>query len=184
MNINDLFEMGPIGSELELSATVLAFPPFERVLIGKKDRALAIKEIKYILWLNAWNSPYNVVSPEKRSAMIKRDVFGDSNYELSEEAKYAEQEYINVFQTSDVLEMLKSARKGIWYTNKAFENLSLSNMDTDPSKVQDWTKKLGDMHKSLDILEKAAKSQIDLGSKVRGGNDINPYEVPKAHNAA
>lgn len=180
MNINDLFEMGPIGSELELSTAVLAFPPFERVLIGKKDRTLAIKEIKYILWLHMWNSPYNVVSPEKREEMIKRDIFGDTKYELSREAQEAEREYVEIYQTSEILEMLKSARKGIWYTNKAFDALSLSNMDTDPGKVQDWTKKLGDMYKSLDTLEKAVKSQVDLGTKVRGGNAINPYEVPRS----
>lgn len=178
MNINDLFEMGPIGSDLALSATVLAFPPFQRVLSGKEDRTTAIKEVKYILWANHWGSPYNVISPDKREQHIKRDLFGDPEYTLSEEAAIAEQEYINEYQTSEVLEMLKSARKGIWYTNRAFEALSLADQTVDPGKVQTWTKQLGDMYKSLDVLEKAAKSTIDLGSKVRGGNEIGAYEIP------
>ena len=179
MNINDFFEMGPIGSEMELSPVVLAFPPFERILVAIKDNEVAIKEIKYILWLNTWNSPYNVVPPEVREKTIKEHIFNDPNYEIHDVSKLAEQEYVEIFQTTEVLEMLKSARIGIWYTNNAYKTLATDNT-MDPGKVLEWNKKLGDSYKTLEILEKAATKQSDLGSKVRGGNEVGLYEMPQA----
>ena len=176
MNINDLFEMGPIGSNLELSATVLAFPPFERVIKQSKDKDKAIQEIKYILWLNHWSSPYNVISPDIRSKTIKKELFGNDKYELSDIALIAEKAYIEEYQTSEVLEMLSATREAIWYVTSYLKSIRGKDGE-DPDKIIKLAKQMGDTYKSLSTLEKAIKLQTDLGSKIKGGNELNPYEV-------
>lgn len=189
MSINDLFEMGPIGSELELSATVLAFPPFEKIIASTKDRANAIREIKYILWKNFWNTPYKVVHPSRRDEMIRRDIFGDSEYKPSSECLEAEKRFLEDFQTSDILDMLESARIGIWYVNDQFRSLKDMTLSVEPDKALAVGEKilkmvaaLDNARKSITNIEKAVKTQEELGVKVRGGNDINPYEVPSHNN--
>lgn len=177
MNINDLFEIGPIGNDIVLPPVILALPMFKDIIDNVSDPYLARQEIKYILWKNCWNSPYMVVNPSIRESSIKHDVFKDDNYKLSEHTLNAEKRFVTEFQTSEVLEMLKATRQGIWFVTDYLISLKDSN-DQDPEKILKMIGQLGNACKSLDILEKAAKSQIDLHSKVTGGREIGAYELP------
>ena len=46
------------GDKIVLSTEDLAIPPFKDYYNSHKDKAKALKEIEYIIWLYKWDSPY------------------------------------------------------------------------------------------------------------------------------
>ena len=168
MNINELFEMGPIGSKLELSATVSAFPPFQRVLLNRSDVEMAKNEITYILWKNHWMAPYKVVAENRRDAQIKQDIFGDPNYEISEAAKIAEQEYINTYQKTDELIGLDVSRRMFHWINNQMELIMAGEIEYDLKKASDLMKDQAIRGKALDAAIELAKKKTEESYRVRG----------------
>jgi|WetSurMetagenome_2_1015567.scaffolds.fasta_scaffold968655_2 hypothetical protein len=46
------------GDKIILSTDDLAIPPFKEYYNNSKNKAKALKEIEYIIWLYKWDSPY------------------------------------------------------------------------------------------------------------------------------
>lgn len=46
------------GDKISLNTEDLAIPPFRDHYNGAKDKAEALKEIEYVVWLYKWNTPY------------------------------------------------------------------------------------------------------------------------------
>lgn len=178
MNINDLFDI-TVDGKIALTPAALATPVFRKVYEGIEDKSTATKEIEYIIFKHHWKTPYHVYgNPNSREAYVKRGVFNDENYEIHEVTKESEKEYAEELQTSELIKMLTSARIGIWYITESFESLKTSK-DTNPLEVIKWTKELGQIAKSLDTIEKAIKADELEKGRVRGGNEIQQYELPK-----
>lgn len=168
--------MGKIGSKLELSAAAMAFPPFEKILLDREDHEVAKNEIRYIIWMYSWNSPYNVIAPEKRASYIKRDLFGNPDHILSQATLHAAKAYVEEFQTSEILEMLAAARDGIWFVNQEFRKLSSGESEYDADKILAMVGKMGKARESLKDLETAAKAEQESTSEIRGGGTLALFE--------
>ena len=55
------------GEKIKLNIDDLAIPPFREYYDTASDKALAIKEIEYIIWLYKWNTPYMAYSQNERA---------------------------------------------------------------------------------------------------------------------
>ena len=79
------------GDKIILNTEDLAIPPFKDHLNAAEDRAKALKEIEYIIWLYKWNTPYEAYPESERAQRVAKDVFKDEKYtpsaEVSELAK-------------------------------------------------------------------------------------------------
>jgi len=175
--INELFDLTAIGT-INLSAAALAIPVFNRIYEPAKDKALALKQIEYIIFKHHWRSPYQVYSdPNLKEEKIKYHLFKDINYKIPEIVKQSEEEYANELQTNEVLQLLDSARKGIRYMTHAFNNLEQNQ--TNPNDVVKWTKELGAMAISLDTIERKVKAAELTAARTKGDREIKAFELPK-----
>jgi hypothetical protein len=177
MNINDLFDIA--GNKIQLSAAALAMPVFGIIYDSFEDKFRAEKEIEYIILQNHWQSAYQqILDDNKRREVVKRDLFHDVNYGISPITKESERRYVEEFQTHEMLQLIHAARIGIQYCIEEFE--ALRNDKTTPAKeVFKWLKDVGSVAKSFDILEKAVKAGSIDSSKVRGGAELNTFELPR-----
>jgi hypothetical protein len=178
--INDLFDL-TIGGEIVLSASCLATPIFRRIWENHEDKDLARREIEYIIFKHYWSTPYHIYGgPEDREPKVKQSLFDDPNYEISDVAKQSEIEYAEELQTSEVIQLLESARIGIRYMSDAFK--SLKDNLTNPNDVVRWTKELGAMALSIDTVERKAKTNELNTSKTKGDREVRAYEIPNKKN--
>lgn len=68
------------GNKIKLSTDDLAIPPFKDHYNEAKDKALALKEIEYVIWLHKWNTPYEAYPIDRRASVVAKDIFKDENY--------------------------------------------------------------------------------------------------------
>jgi len=55
------------GEKIKMNLDDLSVPPFREYYNNAKDKAYALKEIEYIVWLYKWNSPYTAYSERERA---------------------------------------------------------------------------------------------------------------------
>lgn len=77
----------------------MAIPPFREHYNNAKDKAYALKEIEYVVWLHKWNSPYEAYPAEKRAAVVAKDVFKDDKYVPTAEVKELAKRFIEFQET-------------------------------------------------------------------------------------
>ena len=70
-----------------MSTDDMAIPPFKEHYNNAVDKAYALKEIEYVIWLHKWNSPYEAYPADKRAAVVAKDVFKDDKYVPTAEVK-------------------------------------------------------------------------------------------------
>ena len=58
------------GSKILLNTDDLAIPPFKDHYNNAKDKAQALKEIEYVIWLYKWNTPYEAYSEKERALFL------------------------------------------------------------------------------------------------------------------
>jgi hypothetical protein len=69
-----------------------------------------------------------------------------------------------------------AATNGLQYVVDSLASLTIKS-EEDPSKVLDWLKKLPDAIQAVDTLTKLASGQPIEKSTVRGGYELNPFEL-------
>jgi hypothetical protein len=99
------------GDKVRMSPDDLAIPPFKDHYNNAKDKAQALKEIEYVVWLHKWNTPYNAYPTEKRPLVVAKDVFGDENYIPSENVKYLAKRFME-FQETPGIRLLNASQAG------------------------------------------------------------------------
>ena len=122
---------------------------------------------------------------EIRESVIKRDIFGDPDYELDDLVKDAVVKYAE-FQVTTNTRLLASAKKAAEELSTYFRSVNFSKKDERTGKPEYSARELasnlsavGNIIKSLSTLEKQVrKEQLD-DVNVRGQSEIGDYELPK-----
>ena len=166
-----------IGDKIKLNSEDLAIPPFKDHYNNAKDKAKALKEIEYVIWLYKWNSPYEAYPVKERPCVVAKDVFKDEHYIPSEEVAQLAQRF-NEFQETPGTRLLSASQMAAEGLIAALNDYSSSAMDIDTAiKVTRILKDVGNIVKSLDVAMKQAKAeQLETG-KVKGGGTIGLYET-------
>lgn len=159
----------------------LGIPAFKRLWdTDKADKELATKYISYIVLKNKYDSPYvQSMDSDKIGPRLKQELFGDKDKKLPKEVIEAEQAYI-AFANTLTLQLLQNARKKLESISRYYSE-SLTD-ELDEKKVKDilsGMSSLGNTIKSLDLLESSVRAEELSNSKVRGGGELNPFELPK-----
>ena len=167
------------GDKIRLSTDELAIPPFREHYNNAKDKAYALKEIEYVVWLHKWNSPYEAYPAEKRAAVVAKDVFKDDKYVPTAEVKELAKRFIE-FQETPGTRLLSASQTAAEGLIAALNDYSQGNMDIDTAiKITRILKDVGNIVKSLDIAMKQAKAeQLETG-RIKGGGVIGLYEMVK-----
>lgn len=96
------------GDKIRMSTDDLAIPPFREHYNNTEDKAKALKEIEYVVWLNKWNTPYEAYPLETRASVVAKDVFKDEKYIPSEEVKELAKRF-NEFQETPGTRLLSAS---------------------------------------------------------------------------
>lgn len=168
-----------LAGKVVIHNDALGIPAFKKVWdTDKADKEMATKYITYIVLKNKYDSPYvKSMSPEDIEPRLKKELFDDANYKLPVEVIEAEQAYIN-FNETLILGLLKNARLKLDSVSRYYAE-SLQD-ELDDKKVQlilAGMEKLGNTIKSLDALESAVRSEELVNNRIRGGAEVNPYEL-------
>lgn len=167
------------GDKIILNTEDLAIPPFKDYYNNSKDKAYALKEIEYVIWLYKWNTPYEAYPEKDRAKQVAKDVFKDENYTPSEAVNKLGKRFIEFQETPNtrLLSASKSAAEGLI---EALTQYSQTVMDIDIAiKVTRILKDVGNIVKSLDITMKQAKAEQIESGRVKGGGQIGLYEIPR-----
>ena len=174
-----LFDL--IGGKVKIHPDAIGIPCFRRVWdADRPDKEHATKVISYIVLMNKWDSPYvQSMDEDSRELKLKKEIFDDENYKLTAEELICEDEYKTLLNTR-ALQMLNNMRLKLDSVSKYYKE---SLDDTlDEKKIKDLLagmEKVKGTYQTLDFLEKAVKTEELNNSKVRGGSEINSYELPK-----
>lgn len=177
-----LFDL--VGDQVIIHADLLAIPPMTRIWEKYNKKNLANTYIRYIILKNHPGSPY-VRSMETAAIppKLKQALFNDANYVIPEDVLEAEKEWL-ALTDSLLLSLLRGTRARL--ERVARYQLTAEDDDLDDQKIDKIfasASKLGALAKSLETLETQVRNEELTSSKVRGGNEINPLEVPDArHN--
>lgn len=165
------------GDKISLNTEDLAIPPFRDHYNGAKDKAEALKEIEYVVWLYKWNTPYEAYPIQQRASVVAKDVFKDDKYQPSDAVKELIRRF-NEFQETPGTRLLSASQTAAEGLIATLRDYSSRPMDIDDAiKVSKILKDVGNMVKSLDIAMKQAKAeQLDSG-RVKGGGTIGLYEM-------
>ena len=159
----------------------LAIPAFQKIWdADKADKELATKYISYIVFKNKYDSPYvksmNASDIEPR---LKKEIFNDEKIKLPVEVLEAENQYKGFLNTLS-LQLLQNARLKLESISNYYKN-SLDE-ELDEKKVKDilaGMSSLGNTIKSLSLLEANVKAEELETSRVRGGSELNTFEIPR-----
>lgn len=165
------------GDKIVLSTEDLAIPPFKDHYNAAEDKAAALKDIEYIVWLYKWNTPYEAYPEAERSRRVAKDVFNDEKYTPSAEVQELAKRF-NEFQETPGTRLLSASQTAAEGLIQALNEYSSGGMDIDTAiKVTRILKDVGNIVKSLDVAMKQAKAeQIETG-RVKGGGTIGLYEM-------
>lgn len=184
--MNNLFNISSSG-KVELRPESLSIPPFDQIWARDKSKTKdqATKEIKYIFFLCDYNSPYRkAYSATDVDKIVKEDFIKDPKWEPDELIKKGIEKY-NSLQNTMSARILESAKMGAEKLAKYFEDVDFKDLD-DNGRPKYTAKELasnlaavGNILKSLLILENQVKSEQLDSSSVRGKSEINDYELPE-----
>lgn len=174
-----LFDL--VAGKVVIHNDALGIPAFKKVWdADKTDKEMATKYISYIVLKNKYDSPYvQSMDSDKIESRLKQELFGDKDKKLPKEVIEAEQAYI-AFANTLTLQLLRNARKKL----ESISNYYIDSLadELDEKKVKDILSgmgSLGNTIKSLDLLEASVRAEELTNSKVRGGGELNPFELAK-----
>ena len=169
-----------LGGKVIIHPDALGIPAFKKVWdADKADKEMATKYISYIVLKNKFDSPYvESMYTEDIEPRLKKELFDNEDYQLPKEVLEAEQAYkgFNYTITLDMLEglmgRLQDAAK--YYKESKGELLDLDLI----KKLTDGAKNMSGVIKSIEDLKKAVRTEELNNTRVRGGAEVNPYELP------
>lgn len=177
-----------VDSKIVPNSIVIAIPIMKKIWDRdkSKDKELAFKEYSYIVFLCDFHSPYWNISDDIKEGMIRNAVFGNTKWEPDETIKEAIKVYEELQETRH-LKMLKSYQH-------IEDQITSYNNKVNFEDVDDWGKpkynikdivqsaeKIGNIIKSISLLEKQVQVEITDSMNVRGQTKIGPYELPRTN---
>lgn len=175
MNLADI-----VGGEVVIHPDLLTLPEFKAVWDANKNKELATRYIWYIVLKNKYDSPYvETMERDLVGPALRDKFFGDCNYKLPEVVQIAEQEYIArhysllEYMLDGLLLKLEASAK--YYHTSKDDAMDLESI----KKLTAGAKDITGVIESVIKLKKQVRAEELQKSKVRGGGDLNPYELPR-----
>lgn len=175
MNLVDI-----VGGKVVIHPDLYFIPAFKRLYNQdtSEDKMHQELVITYIVLMHKWNSPYKKsMDISTREVRLKEQVFDNVDYELTEDEKLAEQEYIE-FQNTRILKMLDAQMNKLDSVTKWYED-SLDDC-LDEKKIKDLLAGMGSTAnaiKSIETLKSMVQAEEVSMGKVKGDAKVNPYEL-------
>ncbi len=153
---------------VQINPDNLAIPEFRDIWEADKSKSkeYAYKALSYVYFLCDYRSPYYSYPEDVRELQVIKDFVRDPNWIVTEHIKQACKKY-EEFQNTLPIRMVKAGRKAgeeyiNFFTNEGYNHKNFtSNLE-----------KMGNIMKSLDVLEERAKKEDKNEEKIRGGGEI------------
>lgn len=170
------------GDKVIIHNETLGLPCFRKLWESEKDRSKATDYISYIVFQHKYDSPYvKAYDTESRAKHLKKRYFDDENFELPENVKQCEEEYVRLSHTL-FIGLLKNIQSRLETVSQFYENSirDIPMWDDDTiNKFFSSIEKVGKIAVSLDAVEdKIRKDEMSSNSRVVGGSEINAFEIP------
>lgn len=175
-----------LNGEVIISPESLAIPAFKAVWDSdkSKSKSKATDEIKYIAFLcDQMKSPYKDFPEYEKAAVIKADLFkNNKEWEPSETVKWAIESYLKMTETP-AIRLLRASKSAVDKLAVYLESVDFDKLDSNgkPYSARDVVFNLGNIGnlvKSLAVLDEAVKRELTETSRVQGGNEIGYFEDP------
>jgi hypothetical protein len=175
-----------VNGEVVVTPEGLAIPAFKSIWDADKStsKGKATDEIRFVAFLcDHMKSPYKDFPEFDKEKVIKKDLFGDENWQPDERVKSACEAYTKMHETP-VTRLLRASRSAVDKLAVYLENVDFDKVDTNgkPFSARDLVFNLGNIGnlvKSLNTLEEAARREQSESSKVQGGTEIGYFENPE-----
>lgn len=144
-----------------------------------------MKEISYITFLFDLSSdnPYRGYTEFERDTVLKKDLFGSLDWEPDPIVKDAIDRFKKLMETTNT-RVLLGAKKAAEELAKWFEQIDFSLLDNygkpiySARELSSNLKEVGNIVKSLGLLEEMVRREQIEKTTTRGGTDIGMYEIP------
>ena len=172
-------------NKVELNPAALSVKEFKALWSRDttKSKEEALKEFSYMYFKIDWNSVYQNMPEEDRHETLKEDLDLGETWEPDHLLVQAIKKYEEL-QETPTMRYAKSVRKAFWDMVTYFEHINYSERDVKGQpvyKIQDVTKAMGDSGKLIETVKKleaiVKKEQLE-SSRVRSGDELNPFEDP------
>lgn len=174
-----------VGTDITLDPSILAVPAFQKIWDRDKSKgkAQALKELKFVVFLCDFLSPYKDIQEDLRAKTVKEDLFED-NWAADKAIEDAILKYQQL-QETPLMRFLDVNLKNVEKLTKYLDGISFEGKDDYEALklVDSMTKsieKAGGMIKSILTLKKQVQTEI-TEKNARGQTEIGPYELPKQH---
>jgi len=173
------------NGEVVITPEALAIPIYKAIWDGDKSKSKdkAKNEIKYVVYLcDQVKSPYKDFPEYEKATVIKQDLFKDKNWIPSETVEWACNTFIKMYETPAIrlLRASKSAvdKLAIYLESVDFEKLDVNGKPYSARDVVFNLGNIGNLVKSLSMLEDAVRKEQSEGSRVQGGTEVHYFEDP------
>ena len=174
------------GNKIILNTDELAIPPFKDYYNNSNDKAKAIKEIEYVIWLYKWDSPYLSYDSAMRASIVGKDVMSDSKYRPSDDLQELSRRF-NEFQQTPLTRLYQASEEALEWLTQTLQNIR-SEVDQAELGIEDKMKVATSISKLVKDVEANAKSvdsakkramaeQVEAG-RITGGGKLGLYERP------
>ena len=175
-----------IGGDIVLKSESLYIKPFRDLWNRDKSKhkEQATNEISFIVFLLHPMSPYMAYPEDVRESIIKDDLFGNIDWEADDLVISAKNKY-KEFQSTTNTRLLDSAKYAAEELSTYFRSVNFEIIDDRGKPVYSARElasnlsAIGDIVKSLSMLEKQVRRENIENMSVRGHSEIGDYELPK-----
>lgn len=183
--MNKLFDLE--RGNVVMNPTTLWIPEFRTLWDRDKSKSKerATREISYIVFMYAFQSPYQAYDEREREVKILKDYFSDiEGWEPDAHVKAAIKKYQEL-QDSAVLRLFNSTKLALEAINIHFKKVYNKVVDSEENDIDiDATidklvknaKELGNLVQSLDKLEKQVQAE-QTERRGRGDKELGLFEI-------
>ena len=163
------------GDRAVIHADLLGLPKMKELYEANPD--VGYKEISYIVLKNVVDSPYDGMYEEEKAKTIIKQLFGNSDWKPSKAVLEAEAQFVEYYYDNLLARLLRGVKRRLERISKFYEESLYEELDdAKANKFVDTVGKLEKMITSVEALEKSVKAKESVGTRVKGGAKINPYE--------
>jgi hypothetical protein len=176
-----------ISGEVVIDPSRLIIPEFKQLWTRDKtkDKRHATNELAYITFLFdlSADNPYRGYPEYERAFVLKKDLFNNPNWEPDEDVEGAITKFKKLMETTNT-RVLLGAKKAAEELAKWFEQIDFSLLDNygkpiySARELSSNLKEVGNIVKSLGLLEEMVRREQIEKTTTRGGTDIGMYEIP------
>ena len=175
-----------LNGEVIITPEALAIPAFKSIWDADKTKSKgkATDEIRYVAFLCDYSkSPYKDFPEYDKEKIIRQDIFKGTDWQPSELVKSACDSYLKMVETP-VIRLLRASKSAVdklavYLESVDFDKVDSSGKPFSPRDVVFNLGNIGNLVKSLNTLEEAARREQQESTKIQGGTEIGYFENPE-----